>query len=69
VAAKARAARVRDAMKVNKNFNASEAQMAGSPGTTGLYLTTLWDAEADAAPKAWIKAFFGMSRAILSSTS
>lgn len=60
VAARARAARVRDAMKANKHFNASAAQMQGSPGTTALYLTTLWDAKADASPKAWIKAFFGM---------
>ena len=59
VAAKARAARVRDAMAVNKGFNASENQMNGSPGTTALYLTTLWDAEKDGAPKKWVRAFFG----------
>lgn len=61
-AAKARAARVKDAMAANKNFNASEAQMTGSPGTTALYLTTLWDDEVDAAPKTWIKPFFGRLR-------
>ncbi|KAH6838548.1 Chloroperoxidase [Chaetomium sp. MPI-CAGE-AT-0009] len=61
-AAKARAARVKDAMAANPNFNASVAQMMGSPGTTALYLTTLWDDEADAAPKAWIKPFFEEER-------
>jgi hypothetical protein len=59
-AAKARAARVKDAMRLNPTFNASAAEISGSPGTTALYLTTLWDANADAAPKAWIRAFFGM---------
>ena len=59
VAAKARAARVRDAMAVNKGFNASANQIQGSPGTTALYLTTLWDAEKDGAPKKWVRAFFG----------
>lgn len=48
-------------MKANPGFNASKAQMDGSPGTTALYLTTLWDDEADGAPKAWVKAFFGRS--------
>jgi hypothetical protein len=57
-AAKARAARVRDAMRVNPTFNASANQMQGSPGTTALYLTTLWDDKADGAQKSWIKAFF-----------
>jgi len=60
-AAKARAARVQDAMKANPQFNASEAQAQGSPGTTALYLTTLWDADAGAAPKAWVQSFFGRS--------
>ena len=59
VAAKARAARVKDAMAANKGFNASENQMNGSLGTTALYLTTLWDAEKDGAPKKWVRAFFG----------
>lgn len=61
VAAKARAARVKDAIKANPEFNASDFQMQGSPGTTALYLTTLWDNDADAAPKEWVKAFFGKS--------
>lgn len=64
-AARARAARVRDAMAFNPDFNASIAEMSGSPGTTALYLTTLWDDEADAAPKAWIRAFFGEFYAIV----
>jgi hypothetical protein len=58
-AAKARAARVKDAMKANPQFNASALQMIGSPGTTALYLTTLWDDSVGAAPKSWIRAFFG----------
>ncbi|KAL2817940.1 Chloroperoxidase [Aspergillus cavernicola] len=57
-AAKARAARVQDAMRVNPDFNSSANQMAGSPGTTALYLTTMWDYQAGAAPKAWVRAFF-----------
>ncbi|KAL4882115.1 Chloroperoxidase [Aspergillus karnatakaensis] len=61
-AAKARALRVQDAMARNPTFNASKAQMRGSPGTVALALTTLWDYEADAAPKAWIKAFFEEER-------
>jgi hypothetical protein len=61
VAAKARAARVAAAKKVNPEFNASVAEMKGSPGTTGLYLLTLWDEKADAAPKSWIRSFFGTS--------
>lgn len=59
VAAKARAARVKEAMRLNDRFNASAAQMAGSPGTTALWLVTLWDDEKGAAPKRWVKAFFG----------
>lgn len=64
-AARARAARVRDAMAVNPDFNASANEMTGSPGTTALYLTTLWDDEADAAPKAWVRAFFGELYAVV----
>ncbi|KAL4952393.1 Chloroperoxidase [Aspergillus filifer] len=56
-AARARAARVEDAKRANPMFNASVNEMQGSPGTTALYLTTLWDDEADAAPKSWVKSF------------
>ncbi|KAJ4286180.1 hypothetical protein N0V88_008124 [Collariella sp. IMI 366227] len=59
MAAKARAAQVCNAMASNEYLNASAAQMQGSPGTTALYLMTLWDFKADAAPKVWVKAFFG----------
>lgn len=58
VAAKARAARVKAAMQANPNFDASDFQKAGSLGTTALYLTTMWDDEAKAAPKAWVKSLF-----------
>lgn len=61
-AAKAQAARIVDAKKANPSFNASENQITGGQGTTALYLTTLWDDEAGAAPKSWIRAWFGMSR-------
>ncbi|KAB5539337.1 Peroxidase, family 2-domain-containing protein [Coniochaeta sp. 2T2.1] len=62
VAAKARAARVADAKRANPRFNVSANQQGGSPGTTGLYLLTLWDEKADAAPKSWVKAFFEQER-------
>jgi peroxidase family protein len=61
MAAKARAARVADAKMVNPTFNASENALMGSPGTTALYLVTMWDDKAGAAPKAWVRSFFGMS--------
>lgn len=60
IAAKARAARVAEAKRVNPSFNASKNEIMGSPGTTGLYLLTMWDDNYGAAPKAWVKAFFGM---------
>ena len=59
IAAKAWAARVADAKRANPTFNASASEKMDSPGTTALYLTTLWDNAADAAPKSWIRAFFG----------
>jgi hypothetical protein len=58
-AARARAARVQEAMSVNPTFNNSQGAMTGSPGTTALYLTTLWDDEVEAVPKSWVRAFFG----------
>lgn len=58
-AAKAQAARIVDAKKANPTFNASANQMTGGQGTTALYLTTLWDDEAGAAPKSWIRTWFG----------
>jgi hypothetical protein len=61
MAARARAARVEDAMNANPQFNASAAQMTVSPLTTALYLLTLSDDSAEATPKTWIKSFFGRS--------
>jgi hypothetical protein len=58
-AAKVRAERVADAMRVNPTFNASTLEQQGSPGTTALWLTTLWDDSVGGAPKEWIKLFFG----------
>lgn len=60
-AAKARLARVADAKKANPDFDASTLEIQGSPGTTALYLATLWDDSVGAAPKEWIKSFFGKS--------
>lgn len=60
IAAHARAARVKDAKSRNPEFNASASEMMGSPGTTALYMTVLWEDEAVAAPKEWIRPFFGM---------
>lgn len=60
-AARARAVRVKEAKEANRAFNASSNQVSGSPGTTALYLVTLWDEEAGAAPKQWVRAFFGKS--------
>jgi hypothetical protein len=59
VAAKARAARVKEAMRVNPQFNATARQQSGSIGTTALYLTTLWDDEVNATYKSWVRPFFG----------
>ncbi|KAK3389404.1 Chloroperoxidase [Podospora didyma] len=61
-AAEARAARVKDAKLVNPTFNASAGQIGGSPATTALYLTTLWDDKAGAARKSWIRSFFEEER-------
>jgi len=61
-AAKARAARVKDAEMVNPTFNASETEINGSPGTTALYLTALWDYAVNATYKDWVKVFFEEER-------
>lgn len=61
VAAQARAARVELAMSMNPTFNSSESQQRGTFGTTGLYLLTMWDDAAKAAPKSWLRPFFGTS--------
>lgn len=68
-AAKARAARVKDAMAANPTFNASALQQIGSYGTTALYLSTVWNHEVNAAFKKDVKAFFGKLTPIDSTTS
>ncbi|KAJ5383822.1 Chloroperoxidase [Penicillium concentricum] len=55
-------ARVADAKRVNPSFNASVIQVMGNPGTTALYLVTLWDDNAGAAPKSWVRALFEEER-------
>ncbi|KAL2799451.1 Chloroperoxidase [Aspergillus keveii] len=62
VAARARAARFREAEELNPEFNVSELALMGSVGETALYMTTLWDYAAGAVPKAWIRAFFEEER-------
>jgi len=57
-AAKARAAREVEAKRVNPEFNDTLSDFT-TLGTAGLYLATLWDFDAKAAPKLWVKAFFG----------
>ncbi|KAJ5515696.1 Chloroperoxidase [Penicillium freii] len=61
-AGKACAARAAEAKRVNPSFNASAMQVMGNPGTTALYLVTLWDEAAGAAPKSWVKALFEEDR-------
>jgi hypothetical protein len=65
-AAKASLNRMREAKRVNPNFNASALEKAGVAGTAALYTTILWDYEADAAPKSWIRSFFGRFFSVLS---
>ncbi|KAI4603359.1 hypothetical protein KJ359_006152 [Pestalotiopsis sp. 9143b] len=62
MAARARAARVADAKARNPTFNASEAEINGSPGTTGLWLTTLWDPSVNATHKDWTSMWFEFER-------
>lgn len=60
-AAKARALRVAEAKRLNPVFNASVAQMQGSPGTLALLMVTLWDDEVGAVRKDFIKQWVGES--------
>ncbi|KAF3007318.1 hypothetical protein E8E14_005570 [Neopestalotiopsis sp. 37M] len=62
MAARARAARVADAMKANPTFNASANEQMGSPGTTGLWLTTLWDHSLNKTHKDWTSSWFEFER-------
>ncbi|ETS82553.1 hypothetical protein PFICI_04429 [Pestalotiopsis fici W106-1] len=62
MAARARAARVADAIKANPTFNASENEQQGSPGTTALWLTTLWDHSLNKTHKDWTSSWFEFER-------
>jgi hypothetical protein len=57
-AAEAYQARQKAAQAKNPSFEYSFAQRNGTRGTTALYLATMWDYEAKAARKSWIKTFF-----------
>jgi hypothetical protein len=59
VAAKARAARVEDARRVNPGFNLTETGLANSCGETSVLLTAFWDEESGGAPKEWVRVLFG----------
>ncbi|KAF2173963.1 hypothetical protein M409DRAFT_16232 [Zasmidium cellare ATCC 36951] len=61
-AAKAYLARQEAAQAANPAFTVSFTQRNGTRGTTALYLATLWDYGAKAAPKAWVDTFFTEER-------
>ncbi|KAH8682034.1 Chloroperoxidase [Xylariales sp. PMI_506] len=61
-AAKARAARVVDAGKVNPDFNFTNGQLQSSYGETSVMLATFYVSERGGAPKSWIKALFEQER-------
>lgn len=58
-AAKATKNRLELAKSVNPAFNASAHQHATEYGTTALYLLTVWDEQAQASPKSWVRALLG----------
>ncbi|KAK4224483.1 Chloroperoxidase [Podospora fimiseda] len=58
----ARALRVRDAKVANPQFNASSRQQMGSPGTTALYLASLWNDTEGAILKTWVRSYFEKER-------
>ena len=60
VVAKARANRQAAAIAENQMFNQTSAQITGSLGTNGLWLTTMWDFSKKGARTAWVQAFLGM---------
>ena len=60
--ARARALRVKDAMAANPHFNRTAVDGGASIATTALFMTTLWDDEAGAVPKAWAESFFERER-------
>lgn len=59
VAARARAARIEDARRVNPNFTLTSSGLMGSYGETSVLLTTFWQAENAGAPKEWVRVLFG----------
>ncbi|KAK9418810.1 putative Chloroperoxidase [Seiridium unicorne] len=61
-AAKARAARVKDAKTVNPAFNLTSAGLSGSYGESSVLLTALWDESAGGAPKDWVRVLFEEER-------
>lgn len=58
-AARARAARVKDAKLVNPGFNLTAAGAAGSIGETSVLLTAFWDKSAGGVPKDYVRVLFG----------
>lgn len=58
-AARARAARVKDAKLINPVFNLTDAGLTGSYGETSVLLTAFWNEDAGGAPKEWVRVLFG----------
>lgn len=59
IAARARAARVKDAKLVNPAFNFTDASLSGSIGETSVLLTAFWDKSAGGVPKDYARVLFG----------
>ena len=49
-------------MAANKDFTVGVVN--GSIGTSAFYLYTMWDDAAQAAPKSWVRSFFGEYKAL-----
>ncbi|KAH8203546.1 hypothetical protein TruAng_002294 [Truncatella angustata] len=62
IAARARAARVRDAKLVNPKFNLTDAGSSGSIGETSVLLTAFWDPNQGGVPKDYVRVLFEEER-------
>lgn len=62
IAARARAARVRDAKLINPGFNLTAAGLSGSLGETSVFLTAFWNSTAGGVPKDYARVLFEEER-------
>ncbi|KAF2993640.1 hypothetical protein E8E14_000196 [Neopestalotiopsis sp. 37M] len=62
IAARARAARVRDAKLINPGFNLTAAGLSGSLGETSVFLTAFWNETAGGVPKDYARVLFEEER-------